>query len=175
MHGAGIVVAFFVIACGPAATLANAPTASATAARSTVLSASPSARPLGRVLGKVTLGMRSTQVLAALGEPAERTISHGLGSPEWHYASGLVVYLRFGTSPQDPDSVWRVTGQPPFDGATAEGLRLSDSINTFRQLYANVPLRNVSPGQWQYVDAQGTTLLVLFDADRVSEILIEGR
>ena len=60
-----------------------------------LVTASPSSSSavgaIGRELGGVALGETQAQVAATLGEPTRKTISHGLGSPRWEYASGYAV------------------------------------------------------------------------------------
>lgn len=148
-------------------------------------SASASTAPeLGLVLGNLRLGMTSAEILAARGEPALRTATHGLGSPEWRYADGLNVYLRFaGTA--DPGPVWGLMARPPFKGATSEGLRLGDSTGRFRALYARFtvtmaqswqqPSQPPQPPQLQVVDPSGTILNVIFEQDRATSIFLHGR
>ena len=173
----GVLLALLVVlvSCGRTGSVAPAASSTPPAASG---SQSPSASPsvaLGRTLGRLSLGMRSSDVLAAVGEPMLRTQSHGLGSPEWHYADGLIVFLRFPTSPQQPDQVWQLTARSPFTGDTSEGFRLGDSTGVFRQRYAAFSVKTPVPEQFQVEDGRGTILGAIFDADRATTIIVEGR
>jgi hypothetical protein len=126
--------------------------------------ASTIARPgLDTSIGGISVGMHGASVLKALGEPQVRTITHGLGTPEWHYANGLMVRVTAPTSPAHPDTVWEIIVRPPFTGATATGFRLGDSEARFRQLYRTFPMMARQVRQLQIVAPDGTLLGVLFD------------
>lgn len=178
------------VACGQPTTSAatsaatSSPAVALTSPAAVLPSASASTAPdLGLVLGDVRLGMTSAEILAARGEPALRTATHGLGSPEWRYADGLTVYFRFaGTA--DPGPVWRLLARPPFEGGTSEGLRLGDSTARFRALYARFtvtlpqffqPTQPPPPTQLQIVDPSGTIVNVIFEEDRATSIFLQGR
>lgn len=133
--------------------------------------ASPAA--LGTELGAISLHMKAKDVLQRLGEPQVRTATHGMGSPQWEYSNGLVVYLRFPTARQDPDEVWEVIARSPFAGATAEGYRLGDSEARFRSIYRDFPITPFPQvSQLRIRDAHGLELTVMFGPDGSASWLI---
>lgn len=117
---------------------------------------------LGTRLGTIALGMSAAGVRAALGDPSETTVSHGLGSPEWHYASGVWVFLRGSTT--DPGTVWQIRIASPFDRATAEGLRVGSTESAARALYTTAT--DPDADQIQITDGARTTLDIHFDVTR---------
>jgi hypothetical protein len=125
----------------------------------------PAAAGLGLRLGTVSLFASGNDVLRILGEPQLRTITHGMGSPQWEYSSGLVVRLRFHTAVYDPDQVWTLIARPPFAGSTAEGFRLGNTREAFRRIYSAFEIRQSDPNQLQIKDEHGTLLNVIFDSD----------
>jgi len=165
-----ILILILISGCGPSTVT---PLASAAATASATSRATPNAPSLGQNLGTVRLGMTGQEVLADRGEPQQRTVTHGLGSPQWEYADGLVVYLRFPTSAQDPDRVWRLAARAPFSGSTGEGFRLGDSSAIFRTQYAAFTIGAPDQTQFQVNDGRGTILSVIFDGDRSSVILLQ--
>jgi len=95
-------------------------------------SSSSAVGAIGRELGGVALGETQAQVAATLGEPTRKTITHGLGSPRWEYASGYAVAFS-GVQL----TVWQVEARPPVLAGTREGFRLGDSTSKFRALYGS--------------------------------------
>jgi len=120
------------------------------------------AQRLSDGLGAVKLGMGADDVLRAAGTPAERTVSHGLGTPEWRYSNGLTVFFRGASSA--PGAVWRIRGVPPFDGATGEGVRISSTLMDVRDAYSRFSVNVTADGQIVVQDASHRTLDVGFDA-----------
>lgn len=121
----------------------------------------PSLR-LGTRLGTIALGMTAAEVRAALGDPTETTVTHGLGTPEWHYAIGVWVFLRGSAS--DPGVVWQIRVTAPFDRATAEGVRIGSTESEAKAIYPAAP--SPDPDQLQIRDGANTTLGVHFDSTR---------
>ena len=113
---------------------------------------------IGRELGGVALGETQAQVAATLGEPTRKTISHGLGSPRWEYASGYAVAFS-GVQP----TVWQVEGRPPVLARTREGFGLGDPTSKFRTLYGSQ--------QPQEFSVEGLTQL---QVSTPTEVLIVG-
>jgi hypothetical protein len=128
------------------------------------LASAPPAQPqrLSDGLGAVKLGMGADDILRTAGTPAERTVSHGLGTPEWRYANGLTVFFRGASSA--PGAVWRLRGVPPFDGATGEGVRIGSTFMEVRHAYSRFSVNVTADGQIVVQDASHRTLDVGFDA-----------
>lgn len=120
----------------------------------------------------IGLGMHGTSVLKALGDPATRTVTHGLGTPEWHYANGLTVRLTDPHNPASPDTVWEIAVQPPFTGATATGFRLGDTAAQFGARYQGLTITAPQVRQLQIEAADGTLLGVIFDQQGEATTLI---
>jgi hypothetical protein len=144
-----------------------APTSTATStAPETTAAADASAPVLGARLGSISFETRASDVLRILGEPQSRTLAHGLGTPVWNYANGLVVGVRYGRGSQRADEVWQLWASPPFPGVTAEGFRLGDSQADFARLYRNYAIRSFSqPTQSVISDATHRNLTVMFGPD----------
>jgi len=127
-----------------------------------LVTASPSSSSavgaIGRELGGVALGETQAQVAATLGEPTRKTISHGVGSPRWEYASGYAVAFS-GVQP----TVWQVEGRPPVLARTREGFGLGDPTSKFRTLYGSQ--------QPQEFSVEGLTQL---QVSTPTEVLIVG-
>lgn len=121
----------------------------------------PSLR-LGTRLGTIALGMTAADVRAALGTPTETTVSHGLGTPEWHYANGVWIFLRGSTN--DPGVVWQIRVMAPFDRATAEGVRVGATESEARATYPAATSPDAD--QLQIRDGANTTVDVHFDGTR---------
>jgi hypothetical protein len=118
-----------------------APTSTATStAPETTAAANTSAPVLGSRLGSISFETRASDVLRLLGAPKSRTLAHGMGTPVWNYANGLVVGVRYGRGSQTADEVWQLGASPPFAGATAEGFRLGDSEADFERVYRDYPI-----------------------------------
>ena len=113
---------------------------------------------IGRELGVVALGETQAQVAATLGEPTRKTITHGLGSPRWEYASGYAVEFS-GVQL----TVWQVEARPPVLAGTREGFGLGDSTSKFRALYGSQ--------QPQEFSVEGLTQL---QVSTPTEVLIAG-
>jgi len=111
-------------------------------------------RLLGTSLGPVSLHASPAEVLQQLEEPAVRTVAHGMGSPQWEFASGLTIVLA--------PNVWDISAVPPFAGSTAEGFRLGDPETSFQRLYREFPLLG-PPRQRYVIDGRGVLLTVSFD------------
>ncbi len=126
---------------------------------------------LGTSLGGIALHQTQDEIVGRLGKPQRETIAHGLGTPQWEYTNGLVVYL---TSDEKHSSeVWQLIARSPYPGRTLEGFALGESEALFRQLYQQVSLQTIEhPHQVQVVDGQNTTLNVLFDQAGNATIIV---
>jgi hypothetical protein len=111
------------------------PSTATSAAPETAAAANASTPVLGARLGNISFETRASDVLRILGEPQNRTLAHGMGTPVWTHANGLVVGIRYGRGSQTPDEVWQLFARPPFPGVTAEGFRLGDSEADFERVY----------------------------------------
>ncbi|MGI8916519.1 MAG: hypothetical protein ACR2JY_22565 [Chloroflexota bacterium] len=118
---------------------------------------------LSTKIGGISVGISGATVLRVSGEPAVRTVSHGLGTPEWHYTNGLTVELTDPTNPANPDAVWGIMVRSPFGGATATGFRLGDTKAQCRKRYEGLAITEPQMRQLQIEAADGTLLGVLFD------------
>ena len=123
-------------------------------------------------LGGMSVGMRGAAVLRALSQPPVRTVTHGMGTPEWHYANGLTVRLTDPHNPARPDTVWEIAARQPFVGATATGFRLGDSAAQFRDLYRGLPITAPHVRQLRVVAPDGTSLDVRFDESGAATSII---
>lgn len=120
-------------------------------------------------LGDVRLGSGSLDVIAVLGQPSRRTITHGLGTPQWEYDSGYVVYFA------GPDSrVWQIQLSPPSTAGTVEGFRIGGSESAFRSTYAlYAPRQFTASGRTQLqIAPRGQLLIAEFDATGGCDLLI---
>ncbi len=154
-------------------------TAEAPQARSSVAAKSPPV--LGATLGTIGLHMKSAVILQRLGAPLQQTITHGLGTPRWEYASGLEVDITDPSDPINADSVWKIRVFAPFTGATAEGFRLGATEDQFRSLYRPLhidffydPLvvSNLLPQQLQVSNENDLTLTAQFNSSGIAQWLV---
>ena len=124
---------------------------------------------IGRELGGVALGETQVQVAATLGEPTRKTITHGLGSPRWEYASGYAVAFS-GVQL----TVWQVEARPPVLAATREGFGLGDSTSKFRALYrSQQPQEFTLEGLTQLQVSTPTEVLIVgFSQDDRADLVI---
>lgn len=123
----------------------------------------PNHPPFPTSLGPLALDMSADEVLRILGEPQQRTITHGVGSPQWHFANGLIIDL---TGPEGIGDIRSIDARAPFDGKTPEGFGIGDSKERFKQLYAVFPIMDTSsPGQdqLQITDQHGLYMSATFD------------
>lgn len=118
--------------------------------------------------------MAETDVLKTRGEPANRTVTHGLGTPQWEYADGLIVFLRFPDAGPLVLRVWRLGAQPPFAGATSEGFHLGDSMVDLRRRYAGFAITAPDPNQLVVKDSRGTMLGAIFESERAKTLVLQG-
>ena len=142
----------------------------------------PGTAPVGSSLGAARSGMTSSEIVGVLGEPQERTFTHGRGSPEWRYSNGLIVRLGFPIG-SDPGRVWQLVARPPFTGATAEGFRLGADPAAFRRAYPFsqvLPTPYPQPGAtaiWPYVELRAqdgvTSLIAVFEKGAAISIVLQ--
>ena len=138
-----------------------------------LVTASPSSSSavgaIGRELGGVALGETQAQVAATLGEPTRKTISHGLGSPRWEYASGYAVAFSGMQL-----TVWQVEARPPVLAGTREGFGLGDPTSKFRALYGSQQPQEFSvEGLTQLQVSTPTEVLIVgFSRDDRAEFVI---
>ncbi len=160
---AGMLIVAVLLASRPAVPTSTATSTGPEAAAA----ANPSAPVLGTRLGAISFETRAAGVLRILGEPQRRSLAHGMGTPVWEYANGLVVYLQYGRGSQTPE-VWKLVARPPFQGATAERFRLGDSEAEFARVYRDYPVRsfpNTQPTQMVILDSKLRKLVAAFGPD----------
>lgn len=125
-------------------------------------------------LGGISLQQMSNDVLARLGEPLTRTVTHGAGSPQWVYANGMTVDL---DGPPGP-GVWKLYVREPFQGSTGDGFRIGDGADRFRAVYGRFDVRAFPGSQPDLaatltaVDGQGTKVSAYFNAAGVAVSLV---
>jgi hypothetical protein len=128
--------------------------------------AMPMQKRLGTSFGAVSLDMSEGDVVKSLGQPLERTFAPGNGSPEWRYT--YVTLYGF--------KVWQIMATDGFPGATAEGFKLGDSRQTFKQLYAGFGVSDAfEERQIRIADKSGVWLQVNFDTQGKATSLLLGR
>jgi hypothetical protein len=109
--------------------------------------------------------MSEAEVLAALGEPAERTLFQH--SPRWRYANGL--YVDFDSS--DPRRIYQIGAESPFTGRTAEGFAIGGNPDDFKKAYTGYTItdENAAPPDFQHImrarDTAGTIVMTQFSRD----------
>ena len=154
-----------IVACAPWQA-APAPTVERTA------TPRPTPMILGDRLGQVVVGSLAVEVLAAIGPPTLRTVTHGLGSPQWDY--GEVYRVRLTGSDTRPGRVWQVTA---FRAGlmTSEGFAVGGTRDAFLRVYANAELHTWPNDQVEARDETGRSVLAQFDArGRATWVLVGG-
>lgn len=124
---------------------------------------------LGHQLGGANLSDLEADAIATLGQPSSRTITHGIGTPQWEYANGYVLSFA-GT----PSRVWQIYVRPPRSATTSEGFTLGDTDVSFRALYSGFLIQDfVVQGRLQLQIATPTEVLIAgFGPDRKSEFVL---
>ena len=156
-------------------TLAVAATATARRVADTASVSASGVAVFDTAIDGIALGMRGSAVLTTLGQPAVRTVAHGLGTPEWQYANGLTVQLTAPHNPARPDTIWEIVAGLPFAGATTTGFRLGDSEAQCRTLYQGLTITALQVRQLQIEAADGTLLGVSFDPNGKATLLTFSR
>ena len=124
--------------------------------------------PFQPTIGGLYLGMKATDVVQLLGEPAERTTAHALGSPEWHY-NGIVLILTDGDEPR----IRSLSVSAPYTGKTAEGFGLGDSRQRFEQIYHQQAIHSYPNSTELYIgDPAGLRLSVSFNDAVIAEYML---
>ncbi len=88
-----------------------------------------------------------------------------MGSPQWEYTNGLVVFLRGQGAIANADQVWQMMISSPSTAGTDEGFRVGDSETEFRSLYAHFSPGDLQQGQVQIRDQKGVRLIAWFASD----------
>lgn len=143
--------------------------ASASSAASPTSVGSRRVGTLGQQLGAIRLGDSQDQVVAALGQPTRRTITHGIGSPQWEYDAGYIVHFTGSNN-----TVWQIQARPPTMAATGEGFVIGDADAKFQAVYARYRPRQFTVlGLTQFqVNTSTEVLISEFDATHHCDLLV---
>lgn len=184
-------VGFFIVACGQAPTAQSDPASPtyaeprSTAGGITPIPATPfratpatgvgttpeAGKSLGFTLGDVALRSPGTSFLQTHNESITSTITPGVGTREWIFQHGLIIDL---WGMQDESAVRLITAVAPFDGATAEGFALGDTLDTFQMIYRDFSPSSVSATHIAIDDGHGVSLRVAFNsAGQAIQIILE--
>jgi len=137
---------------------------------------SSSKRLLGSKLGPAALYMPEVEALKMLGEPKQRSITHGIGTPEWEYANGLTVAIAGSPKSKYPDAIWKIIATAPSGASTSEGFSLGDSASDFKRIYQNFDLIECAfqceGYQLGIKDSSGKFLNAVFDDNKKATIIV---
>ncbi|MGO8949555.1 MAG: hypothetical protein ACLQUY_18270 [Ktedonobacterales bacterium] len=129
----------------------------------------PTSTPAGPLLGRslgdtISLDMTRKQLLLVLGQPQLTTITNGLGTPQWSYANGITIFLTGSDAAKNPDLVWQILAEPPYQGSMVEGFRLGETPAVFTRLYQRFTISPEQHNQLSIADSDGIWLNATFNA-----------
>ncbi|MFC5470163.1 M56 family metallopeptidase [Cohnella suwonensis] len=113
-------------------------------------------------IGGIRIGGDIDDVIAKYGQPSEKTIAHGLGSPYW-------IFKKQGLAIDFGGPIWQIWTGKPFRGSTPRGIRIGSTKEDVIKAYPDMIMG--SSGIQKSTDEQ-YSIQIGFTDDKVSNILI---
>ncbi|WP_236013372.1 hypothetical protein [Paenibacillus glycanilyticus] len=79
----------------------------------------------------IRIGGSIDDVVKTYGQPSEKTVSHGLGTPYWIFKE-QGIYIDF------DGPIWQATVTPPFKGKTPRGISIGSSTEDVLKAYPDI-------------------------------------
>lgn len=86
-------------------------------------------------IGGIRIGGKMNDVISKYGQPSEKTISHGVGSPYW-------IFKKQGLAIDFGGPIWRISSHAPFKGSTPRGIHMGSAKDEVAKAYPDMTIGN---------------------------------